>query len=112
MKLEEEESDKEAEEARIKQLKASCEKKGLDFEAENNKYLAKKAEAEKASKEKKAKKEADKKAKFDAISPEKKAAIEHKKEVAKAKQKESDLQALVELNKIREANNKPAVTLE
>ena len=112
MKLEEEESDKEAEEARIKQLKASCEKKGLDFEVENSKYLSKKAEAEKASKEKKAKKEADKKAKFDALPPEKKAAIEHKKEVAEAKQKESDLQALVELNKIREANNKPAVTLE
>lgn len=112
MKLEEEESDKEAEEARIKQLKASCEKKGLDFEAENNKYLSMKAEKEKLSKDKKAKKEADKKAKFAALPLEKQTAINHKKEVAEAKQKESDLEALIELNKIREANNKPAVTLE
>ena len=112
MKLEEEESDREAEEARIKQLKLSCQKKGLDFETENNKYLSMKAEKEKLSKEKKAKKEADKKAKFAALPLEKQAAINNKKEALEAKQKESDLEALIELNKIREANNKPAVTLE
>ena len=112
MKLEEEESDREAEEARIKQLKLSCQKKGLDFEAENNKYLSMKAEKEKLSKEKKAQKEADKKAKYDALPPEKKDALEAKKAKAEAKQIESDKEALIELNKIREANNKPAVTLE
>ena len=112
MKLEEEESDREAEEARIKQLKLSCQKKGLDVEAENNKYLTSKAEKEKLSKEKKAQKEADKKAKYDALPPEKKDALEAKKAKAEAKQIESDKEALIELNKIREANNKPAVTLE
>ena len=112
MKLEEEESEREAEEARVKQLKATCEKKGLDFEAENNKYLTKKADAEKAAKEKKAKKEADKKAKFDALPVEKKEALEAKKAAAEAKQDQRDREALVELNKVRELNNKPAVTLE
>lgn len=38
---EQEEADKEAEESRIRELKAFCEKKGLDFETENRKYLKK-----------------------------------------------------------------------
>lgn len=44
------------EEDRIKDLKAKCEKKGLDFETENNKYLTKKAEMEKKAAKKTAKK--------------------------------------------------------
>ena len=45
----------ETEKARIADLKAKCEKKGLDFETENAKYLAKQAakEAKKAKKESK-----------------------------------------------------------
>ena len=41
MRLEQEKADKEAEEERIRELKAKCDKKGLDFETENNKYLKK-----------------------------------------------------------------------
>ena len=112
MKKEEEEAEAEAEEARLTTLKATCEKKGLDFEVENNKYLTSKAEKEKAAKEKKAQKEADKKAKYDALPPEKKDALEAKKAKAEAKQIESDKEALIELNKIRQENNKPAVSLD
>ncbi|MCR4676198.1 MAG: MFS transporter [Sphaerochaetaceae bacterium] len=42
-RLEIEQQEKEAEEIRIKELKEKCAKKGLDFETENQKYLAKKA---------------------------------------------------------------------
>ncbi len=42
-KLEEEENKRLEEKARIEKLKRKCEKKGLDFETENEKYLAKKA---------------------------------------------------------------------
>ena len=45
-RLEQEEFDRIAEENRVKELKEKCEKKGLDFEAENIKYLAAKAEKE------------------------------------------------------------------
>ena len=47
----------EAEENRVKELKAYCEKKGLDFDTENQKYLDKKAkkDAKKAAKKAKAK---------------------------------------------------------
>ena len=41
LRLEEEESDRLAEEARIAELRARCEKKGLDFEAEERAYRAK-----------------------------------------------------------------------
>ena len=41
-RLEQEEFDRVSEENRIKELKEKCEKKGLDFEEENAKYLAKK----------------------------------------------------------------------
>ena len=112
MKLEEEENERLAEEARVKELKAKCEKKGLDFEAENNKYLATKLEKEKLAKEKKASKDAAKKAKYDALSIEKKEAIERKKATNEAKQLESDKEALIELNRIRQENNKPSVSLE
>ncbi len=74
------------EEARVAQLKIDCEKKHLDFEAENNKFLvenAKKDEAAAAKKaaaeEKKAQREAAKQAKFDALPEEKRNAILAKK---------------------------------
>ncbi len=47
--------------ARIKDLKAECAKKGLDFETENAKYLAAKAEKHRRWEEKQAKKQAKKK---------------------------------------------------
>ena len=47
----------EAEEARIKELKEKCVKKGLDFEKENNKYLEKKAKKDAKKAKKKAKKD-------------------------------------------------------
>ena len=48
----------EAEENRVKELKEYCEKKGLDFDAENRKYLDKQAKkaARKAAKKAKAQK--------------------------------------------------------
>lgn len=59
LRMEEEESDRIAEEARIEELKATCEKKGLNFEEEEAKYQAnlaakKKAADEKAAAKKKA----------------------------------------------------------
>ena len=60
-RLEREQAAKEMEESRIADLKALCEKKGLDFETENRKYLAaeaaKKAKAEAKAAKKKAKKQ-------------------------------------------------------
>ena len=41
MKRQEEEAERMAEEARVAELKARCEKKGLNFEAEEAKYQAK-----------------------------------------------------------------------
>ena len=68
LRREEEESNRMAEEARIAELKAKCDKKGLNFEEEEAKYQAKleakrqAAEAKKAAKEaKKAQKEQPKK---------------------------------------------------
>lgn len=51
LRLEEEESERLAEAARIEELKARCEKKGLDFEAEETKYQQKLA-AKQAKKQK------------------------------------------------------------
>lgn len=55
-RLEAERDEREYEENRIKDLKALCEKKGLDFEAENAKYLAAKAKKEQKKAAKLAKK--------------------------------------------------------
>ncbi len=51
-RLEKEESERKAEEDRVADLRERCSKKGLDFDAENAKYLAKKAkkDAKKAKK--------------------------------------------------------------
>ena len=99
---EDEENARLVEENRVNQLKADCQKKGLDFDAENNKYLeAKKAKDEaalakkKAADEKKAAAEAAKKAKFDALPEEKKAAILEK-------QKTEEEKVLKEFNLLKE----------
>ena len=57
-RLEQEEFDRIAEENRVKELKAKCEKKGLDFDTENNKYLAARAERERKWEAKQAAKKA------------------------------------------------------
>ena len=111
LKLEEEENNRLVEEARVAELKAKCEKNGLNFEEENNKVLVKRAEAAKKAEEKKAAAEAKKQAKLDAMTEEQKAMAAKKAEEKKAKQAEKDAKALVELNKIREENNRAAVAL-
>ncbi len=50
LRLEQEQADREAEEARKAELKAKCEKNGLDFQAEEAKYQAKKAAKRKTKK--------------------------------------------------------------
>lgn len=112
LKLEEEENNRLVEEARVAELKEKCEKKGLNFEEENNKFLAKKKEADDKAAKKKADAEAKKQAKLDAMSEEQKQAMAKKEEEAKAKQAEKDAQALQDLNKIRESIGRPAVNAE
>ena len=108
-KAEEEENARLVEEARISQLKIDCEKKGLNFEEENAKFLKQKADADVKAAQKKADAEAKKQAKLDAMTPEQKQAMEDKAAANKAKQAERDAEALVELNKIRESIGRPAV---
>lgn len=91
--MEEEENRRTTENNRIAYLKNQCEKKGLDFDAEEKKYEEakaqkdKEAQLKKEAKEKaKAEKEAAKKAQFDALPQEQKDAI-----LAKKKAKEDKL---------------------
>ena len=109
LRLEEEENNRLVEEARVAELKEKCEKKGLNFEEENAKFLAQKAEADQKAAQKKADAEAKKQAKLDAMTPEQRQAMEEKAKAAKAKQEEKDAAALVELNKIRERVGRQAV---
>ena len=110
-KQEEAENARLVEEARVSELKAKCEKKGLNYEVENANYLAKKAEADEKAAQKKADAEAKKKAKLDAMSEEQRAELEKKAADKKAKQEENDAKALVELNEIRKAVGRKAVVL-
>lgn len=61
LRREEEEADRLAEETRKAELRAKCEKKGLDFEAEEANYQAKLQQKRDAAAAKKAAKEAKKK---------------------------------------------------
>lgn len=94
-KKEDEENEKLNEEARVHQLKIDCEKKHLDFEKENEKYLARKAKRDEESRKKKEatdrkKKEAEKKKreKFDSLPEEKRAKILAKQEKEEKKIKD------------------------
>ena len=111
-KAEEEENTRLVEEARVEQLKADCEKKGLDFEAENAKYLEQKKAADEKAAQKKADAEAKKQAKLDAMTPEQKEAMAKKEAEKKAKQEAKDAAALEDLNKIREGIGRPAIAAE
>lgn len=104
-KKEDEENARLVEEARINELKATCEKKGFSFEEEEKKYQDakaikdQKAAEKKAAKEKaKADKEAAKQAQYDALSQEEKDKLKAKEEAKAAKQAEVDAQILVEFN--------------
>ncbi|MCQ2797005.1 MAG: MFS transporter [Bacilli bacterium] len=88
------------EEARVDQLKKDCEKKGLDFDAENEKFLAKKAENDAKAAAKKADADAKKAAKEAAIPAE-------VKEARAAKEAEALENARVDLNKARVAAGLP-----
>ena len=111
-KQEEEENARLVEEARVEQLKVDCEKKGKDFDAENQKYLDQKAAADEKAAKKKADADAKKQAKLDAMSEEQKAAKAKKEAEKKAKQEEKDAAALEDLNKIRERIGRPAIAAE
>ena len=94
---EEAEAEKEAEEARVKELKANCEKKGLSFEEEEAKYQAAQAEKAKAKAEKEAAKKAKQAAKekeqadkLAAMSEQEKAALKQKEEAKAAKKAEKE----------------------
>lgn len=108
-KREEAENARLVEEARVTALKAKCEKKGLNFEEENAKFLAQKEEKDKQAAEKKAAAEAKKAEKLAAMTPEQKQAMKEKAAKAKAKQEERDAAALAELNEIRKNKNRPAI---
>ncbi len=109
-RLEEEENARLVEAARVEELKARCAKQNLNFDEEEAKYQAAKAEAAKAAEEKKAAaeakkaaKDAEKKAAYDALPAEKKAAIEAKKAAKAEKQAAAEAQAAEELAAIRAA---------
>lgn len=116
---EEAEANAAAEEQRKAELKALCEKKGLDYEAEEAKYeeaqAAKKAaaDAKKAAAEaKKAEKEAAAKAAYDALSAEEKAKIDEAKAAKAAKKAAHDAKVLAEFNKLREERGLTTLTEE
>lgn len=119
LKMEEAEAEAASEEARKEELRKKCEKQGLNFEEEEQKYqdmMAKKreeAEAKKAQAEaKKAEKEAEKAAKLEAMSPEEKAALEEKQRRAAEKQAAAEAAALEEFNELRKLNNRPVLEVE
>ncbi len=119
MAREEAEANAKAEEQRIAESKAKCEKKGLDFEAEEAKYQeAKKAKeaaaaAKKAAKEEQKKaKEAAKQAEFDALPEDEKAKRLAAAEAKKAKQAERDERILAEFNALREKYGRTLLTAE
>lgn len=119
MAREEAEANAKAEEQRIAEFKAKCAKKGLDFEAEEAKYLeAQKAKeaaaaAKKAAKEEQKKaKEAAKQAEFDALPEDEKAKRLAAAEAKKAKQAERDERILAEFNALREKYGRTLLTAE
>ena len=104
-KQEEEENARLVEEARVAELKATCEKKGLNFEEENAKYLAEKAVKDEQATAKKAESDAKKAAKEKAAEEAYEALPEEKKAELKAKEDA----ILAEFNSIRVANGRPEI---
>ncbi len=112
LKLQEEESNEQAEQRRIEALKAKCEKNNLNFEEENAKVLKAREDKKAAAEAKKAAKEAAKQAKLDAMTPEQRAAYEQKLAAKAEKQLKRDTARLEEFNKLRSAMGRTEVTLE
>lgn len=113
MKREEEEADRLSDEARKAELKAKCEKKGLNFKEEEAKYeaardfkKAQQAEKQAAAEAKKAEKEEAKKAAYNALSEAERAEIEQKAAKKQAAIDEKNAIALAEFNKLRTANGR------
>ena len=113
LKMEEAEAEAASDEARKAELKAKCEKKGLNFEEEEAKYqkalAEKKAAADakkKAAEEKKAAAQQAAEQAYAALSEEQKAAIEAKKQAKAKKQAEYEARVLEEYNKLREENGR------
>jgi hypothetical protein len=113
LKREEEEAERASDEARKAELKAQCEKKGLNFEEEEAKYQKAQAEKKaiadakaKANEDKKKAQEAQKQAQYDALPAEQKKAIEDKKAAQKAKEDKKAAEVLVQFNALRKANGK------
>ena len=107
MKLEEEEANRLSEEATLAELKAKCEKKGLNYEEELAKHqeaLKKAADdklaKEKAAEEKKLLKEKQEAEKLAILSDEKKAALAKKEKLLK----EAEEKARIEFEVLREQN--------
>lgn len=114
---EEAEADAAADEARKAELKAKCEKKGLNYEEEEAKYQAAAAAKKEADDVKKAQAEAKKaeaekakQAKYDALSDAQKAEIAAKEAKKAEKQATADAKTLKEFNALREKYNKPVIS--
>lgn len=111
---EEAEAEAKSEEARKAELKARCEKQGLNYDDEEAKYeAAEKVKAEEAEKKKAeaaakaaAKKEAEE-AKFNALPEAEKEAIRAKAEAKAQKAAEAEAKTLAEFNELRKACGKP-----
>lgn len=111
---EEAEAEAASEEARKAELKAKCEKQGLNYEAEEAKYeAAEQAQAEAAAKKKTeaeakaAAKKAEEEAKFNALSDAEKQAIRAKAEEKAQREAEAEAKTLAEFNELRKACGKP-----
>ena len=111
---EEAEAEAASEEARKAELKAKCEKQGLNYEAEEAKYeAAEQAKAEAAAKKKAeaeakaAAKKAEEEAKFNALSDAEKQAIRAKAEEKAQRDAEAEAKTLAEFNELRKACGKP-----
>lgn len=117
LKQEEAEADAAAEQQRIADLRARCEKKGLNFDEEEAKYQQALADKQKAAADKKAAAdekraaaEKAKQAKYDALSDEQKAAIEAKNKRKAEKKAKKDADAFAEFNRLRAANGQTELT--
>lgn len=112
LKLEEEQADIEAEEARKAALKAKCDKKGISFEQEEAKYQQKVAEKQAVADMKKAQADAKKAAadqakaqKLASLSDEARKALEEKER----RKAQKDATVLAEFNALREKHGKPVL---
>lgn len=116
LRMEEEEAEAASDAARQEELKAMCQKKGLNYEEEEAKYQKAQAEKQAAADAKKAQAEAKKaaaeQAKADriaAMSAEERAALEAKQKAAEEKKAKQDAETLVAFNRLREENGRPAI---